>query len=86
MGMGRKMMRGGSRRGWGTCRWVVEEEVRGWKDEMPDLDDIPDMEGDDLEEGDGEATAAAPKVSVITTAGVVDGRYVCWVAGNQVEH
>ena len=44
------------------------------------------MEGDDLEEGDGEATAAAPKVSVITTAGVVDGRYVCWVAGNQVEH
>ena len=29
--------------------------------ETPDLDDILDMEEDDLEEGDDEATAAAPK-------------------------
>ena len=44
--------------------------------ETPDLDDIPNMEEDDLEEGDDEATAAAPKVSVIPAAGVVDARYV----------
>ena len=44
--------------------------------ETPDLDDIPDMEEDDLEEGDDEATAAAPKVSVIPAARVVDDRYV----------
>ena len=46
--------------------------------ETPDLDDIPDMEEDDLEEGD-EATAAAPKVLVVPAAGVVDARYVRWV-------
>ena len=44
--------------------------------ETPDLDDIPDMEEDDLEDGDDEATAAAPKVSVIPAARVVDDRYV----------
>ena len=43
------------------------------------MDDIPDMEEDDLKEGDDEATAAAPKVPVIPAAGVVDARYVCWV-------
>ena len=43
--------------------------------ETPDLDDIPNMEEDDLEEGDNEATAA-PKVSVIPSAGVVDAGYV----------
>ena len=41
--------------------------------ERPDLEDIPDTEGD------GEATAAARKVSVLAAAGVVDARYVCWV-------
>ena len=50
--------------------------------ETPDLDDIPDMEASDLEEGDDEATAAAPKVSVVLAAGVLDARYVvvgfCW--------
>ena len=45
--------------------------------ETPHLDDIPNMEEDDLEEGDDEATAAAPKVSVVpSAAGVVDARYV----------
>ena len=44
--------------------------------ETPDLDDIPDMEEDDLEEGDDEATAAAPKASVVPAAGVVDVGYV----------
>ena len=44
--------------------------------ETPDLDDIPDMEEDDLEEGDDEATAA-PKVQAKPAAGAVDGRYVC---------
>ena len=44
------------------CWWVGEEGVG--TTETPDLDDIPNME-DDLEEGDDEATAAAPKVSVI---------------------
>lgn len=38
--------------------------------ETPDLDDIPDMEEDDLEEGD-EATATATK----PTAGVITARY-----------
>ena len=50
--------------------------------ETPDFDDIPDMEEDDLEEGDDEATAAAPKVSVVPASGVVDARYVV-VAGNR---
>ena len=50
----------------------------------PDLDDIPDMEEDDLEEGDDEPTAAALKVSVIPAAGVIDARYVVvGFAGNQ---
>ena len=44
--------------------------------ETSDLDDIPDIEEDDLEEGDDEATAAVPKVSVIPAAGVLDTRYV----------
>ena len=47
--------------------------------EAPDLNDIPDMEEDDLEEGDDEAIAAAPKVSAIPASGVVNARYVCWV-------
>ena len=54
-------MRGGGGEGVGTT-------------ETPDLDDIPDMEEDDLEEGDDEAMAAAPKVSVVPAAGVVDAR------------
>ena len=53
--------------------------------ETPDLDDIPDMEEDYLEEGDDEATAAVPKALVVPAAGVLDARYVCWVAGNQEE-
>ena len=44
--------------------------------ETSDLVDIPDMEEDDLEEGDDEATAPVPKVSVIPAAGVLDTRYV----------
>ena len=44
--------------------------------EMPDLDDIPDMEEEHLEEGDDEAMAAAPKVPVAPASGVVDARYV----------
>ena len=44
--------------------------------ETPDLDDIPDMEEDDLEEGDDEAMAAVPKASVIPAVGAVDARYV----------
>ena len=52
--------------------------------ETSDLDDIPDIEEDDLEEGDDEATAAVPKVSVIPAAGVLDTRYVIvGLAGNQ---
>ena len=50
------------------------------------MDDIPEMEEDDLEEGDDEATVAVPKVSIVPAAGVHDARYVCWVAGNQEEH
>ena len=52
--------------------------------EMPDLDDIPDMEEDDLEEGDDEAAAAAPKASVIPAAGVVDARYVGFAGSRRV--
>ena len=44
--------------------------------ETPDFNDIPDMEEDDLEEGDDEAMAAVPKVSVVPASGVVDARYV----------
>ena len=52
--------------------------------ETSDLDDIPDIEEDDLEQGDDEATAAMPKVSVIPAAGVLDTRYVIvGLAGNQ---
>ena len=54
--------------------------------EMPDLDDIPDMEEDDLEERGDEATAAAPKAFVIPAAGAVDPGYVVGFAGNQEEH
>lgn len=36
--------------------------------DTPDLDDIPDMEEDDLEEGD-EATAAKPNVAASAAAG-----------------
>jgi len=42
--------------------------------EIPDMDEIPDMEEDDLEAGDDEATAA-PKVSA-KTPGVIDATYV----------
>ena len=52
--------------------------------ETPDFNDIPDMEEDDLEEGDDEAMATAPKVSVVPASGVVDARYVVvGFAGNQ---
>jgi ubiquitin-like-conjugating enzyme ATG3 len=59
--------------------------------EIPDMDEIPDMEEEDLEAGDDEATAA-PNV-VAPTPGVIDAAYVvldfrildftdtfCWVA------
>jgi hypothetical protein len=42
--------------------------------EIPDMDEIPDMEEDDLEAGDDEATAA-PKVPA-KTPGVIDAAYV----------
>jgi ubiquitin-like-conjugating enzyme ATG3 len=42
--------------------------------EIPDMDEIPDMEEDDLEAGDDEATAA-PKVAA-QTSGVIDAAYV----------
>jgi ubiquitin-like-conjugating enzyme ATG3 len=42
--------------------------------EIPDMDEIPDMEEDDLEAGDDEATAA-PKVPA-PTPGVIDATYV----------
>lgn len=42
--------------------------------EIPDMDEIPDMEEDDLEAGDDEATAP-PKV-VAATPGVIDATYV----------
>ena len=65
--------RGGGGEGFGTA-------------ETRDLDDIPDMEEDDLEEGDDEAMAAAPKVSVVpSAAGVVDAMYVIGFTGNQEE-
>ena len=52
--------------------------------ETSDLHDMPDIEADDLEEGDDEATDAVPKVSVIPAAGVLDTRYVIvGLAGNQ---
>lgn len=41
--------------------------------ETPDLDDIPDMEEEDLEEGDDEATAA-PKAGVPPSGAVIDAR------------
>lgn len=41
--------------------------------ETPDLDDIPDMEEEGLEEGEDEATAA-PKV--VAAGGVIDARRV----------
>ena len=49
---------------------------------MPDLDDIPNMEEDNLKEGDDEVMAAVPKVSVVPASGVVDARYVYGFAGN----
>ena len=52
--------------------------------ETPDLDCTPDMEEDHLEEGDDEATAAAPKVSVISAAAEVsDARYVVGLLENR---
>lgn len=43
--------------------------------DIPDFDDIPDMEEDDLEEGD-EATAAPKTVpATSTSSGVIDARY-----------
>ena len=53
--------------------------------EMPNLDDIPDVEEDDLEDRDDETMAAAPRVSVVPASGVVDARYVVRSAGNQKE-
>lgn len=41
--------------------------------DIPDMDEIPDMEEEDLEEGD-EATAAPSKPKA--TGGVIDARYV----------
>ena len=42
--------------------------------EIPDMDEIPDMEEEDLEAGDDEANAV-PKVTA-TTPGVIDATYV----------
>lgn len=39
--------------------------------EIPDMDEIPDMEEDDLEADDDEATAAAPKSSAAPAGGVI---------------
>jgi len=44
--------------------------------ETPDLDDIPDMEEEGLEEGEDEATAA-PKA--IASGGVIDARRVLFI-------
>ena len=66
-GLGRVSLGGGAGGGGGEGVGTTE---------TPDLDDIPDMEEDDLEEGDDEATAAAPKVSVVPASGVLDARYV----------
>ncbi|KAK7053260.1 E2-like enzyme [Paramarasmius palmivorus] len=51
------------------------------KEEIPDLDDIPDMEEDDLEEGD-EATAA-PKTT--TTSNVIDASEIEVATGNLLQ-
>lgn len=42
--------------------------------DIPDMDEIPDMEEEGLEDED-DAAVAAPKVSTPTT-GIIDGRYV----------
>lgn len=41
--------------------------------ETPDLDDIPDMEEDNLEEEVDEATAG-PNAGVLSSGGVIDAR------------
>ena len=74
-GLGHRLLGGGEGGGGEGVRMM----------ETPDLDDIPNMEEDDLEEGDDEAMAAASKVSVIPTAEVVDARYVCWVCWKSKE-
>ncbi|KAH7925649.1 putative E2-like enzyme [Leucogyrophana mollusca] len=52
--------------------------------ETPDLDDIPDMEEEDLEEGDDEATAA-PKGGVSSSGGVLDATQVEVAKGNLLQ-
>ncbi|KAH7907301.1 putative E2-like enzyme [Hygrophoropsis aurantiaca] len=52
--------------------------------ETPDLDDIPDMEEEDLEEGDDEATAA-PKTGVPSAGGVLDATQIEVAKGNLLQ-
>ncbi|KAG1715772.1 hypothetical protein ID866_1396 [Astraeus odoratus] len=52
--------------------------------ETPDLDDIPDMEEDDLEADDDEATAA-PKAGVPSSGGVIDASQVDPAKGNLLQ-
>lgn len=54
--------------------------------ETPDLDDIPDMEEEDLEAGDDEATAAPPpKTGVLSSGGVIDASQVEAAKGNLLQ-
>ncbi|KAI6002925.1 putative E2-like enzyme [Pisolithus albus] len=54
--------------------------------ETPDLDDIPDMEEEDLEAGDDEATAAPPpKAGVLSSGGVIDASQVEAAKGNLLQ-
>ncbi|KIK78434.1 hypothetical protein PAXRUDRAFT_326481 [Paxillus rubicundulus Ve08.2h10] len=52
--------------------------------ETPDLDDIPDMEEEDLEDGEDEATAA-PKPSVHSSGGVIDASQIDVANGNLLQ-
>ncbi|KAF8837689.1 putative E2-like enzyme [Paxillus ammoniavirescens] len=52
--------------------------------ETPDLDDIPDMEEEDLEDGEDEATAA-PKPGVPSSGGVIDASQIDVAHGNLLQ-
>ncbi|KIJ60021.1 hypothetical protein HYDPIDRAFT_177585 [Hydnomerulius pinastri MD-312] len=52
--------------------------------ETPDLDDIPDMEEEDLEEGEDEATAA-PKAGVPSSGAVIDASEIEVAKGNLLQ-
>ncbi|KAI6121896.1 autophagocytosis associated protein [Pisolithus sp. B1] len=54
--------------------------------ETPDLDDIPDMEEEDLEAEDDEATAAPPpRTGVLSSGGVIDASQVEAAKGNLLQ-